>query len=179
MPAVRAAYADLGRRAERKGVLSLDEVAALVENPDEEREWALTRSLIEELWAADMVLLGAPMYNFTVSTGLKAWIDRITFPGAYVDADTGEKLLRDTRVVVVAARGGGYGPGTPREHFDFQIPYLRAYFGNLGVAEGNLHIIAAELTRADDIPALNGLQPLAAESLARAEAAVDALAAAV
>lgn len=100
-------------------------------------------------------------------------------PGAYVDAGTGEKLLRDTRVVVVAARGGGYGPGTPREHFDFQIPYLRAYFGNLGVAEDNLRIIAAELTRVDDIPALNGLQPLAAESLARAEAAVDAIAAAV
>ncbi|GAA3183162.1 MULTISPECIES: FMN-dependent NADH-azoreductase [Streptomyces] len=179
VPAVRAAYADLGRRVERKGVLSLDDVAALVESPEEEREWVLTRSLIEELRAADTVLLGSPMYNFTVSTGLKAWIDRITFPGAYVDAGTGEKLLRDTRVVVVAARGGGYGPGTPREHFDFQIPYLRAWFGSLGVAEGNVHVVTAELTRVDDIPALDGLQSLAAESLARAEAAVDAIAAAV
>ncbi|MFJ5776410.1 FMN-dependent NADH-azoreductase [Streptomyces sp. NPDC093094] len=179
VPAVRAAYEALGRRAERKGVLSPDDVAALAETPDEEHEWALTRSLVEELRAATTVLLGAPMYNLTVSAGLKAWIDRISFPGAYVDAGTGERLLRDTRVVVVAARGGGYGPGTPREHLDFQVPYLRACFTGLGVAEDNLHIVTAELTRAADVPALNGLQPLAARSLARAEAAVDAMAAMV
>ncbi|MEE1787191.1 hypothetical protein PUR71_30445 [Streptomyces sp. SP17BM10] len=103
---------------------------------------------------------------------------RISFPGAYFDATTGAKLLRDTRVLVVAVRGGGYGPGTPREHQDFQVPYLRTYFGDLGVAEENLHVVTAELTRADDVPAPNGLRPIAAESLTRAEAVVDALAAA-
>ncbi|MGW2255265.1 FMN-dependent NADH-azoreductase [Kitasatospora sp. NPDC001660] len=176
VPPVHAAYDALGRRTERKGVLPPDDVAALAEGPDEEHEWALTRPLIDQLLAADTLLIGSPMYNFTVSTGLKAWIDRVSFPGAYVDAGTGAKLLRRTRVVVVAVRGGGYGPGTPREHFDFQVPYLRAYFGNLGITEENLHIVTAELTRADDIPALNGLQPIAAESLARAEATLDSLA---
>ncbi|MEU9042226.1 MULTISPECIES: NAD(P)H-dependent oxidoreductase [unclassified Kitasatospora] len=177
VPAVRVGYDSLGRRTERKGPLPPADVAALVENPDEAREWALSRPLIEELRAAGTLLLGSPMYNFTVSTGLKAWIDRVSFPGAFLDPDTGERLLRGTRVVVVAVRGGGYGPGTPREHFDFQLPYLRAYFGNLGIAEENLHVVTAELTRAADVPALNGLEPLAAESLAAAEAAVDELAA--
>ncbi|MFE2412108.1 FMN-dependent NADH-azoreductase [Kitasatospora sp. NPDC059408] len=177
VPAVHAAYDALGRRTERKGGLPLDDVAALAETPDEEREWALTRPLIDRLLAADTLVVGSPMYNFTVSTGLKAWIDRVSFPGAYVDPDTGAKLLGGTRVVVVAVRGGGYGPGTPREHQDFQVPYLRAYFGNLGVAEENLHVVTAELTRADDVPALNGLRPIAAESLARAGATLDALAA--
>ncbi|GAB7182492.1 NAD(P)H-dependent oxidoreductase [Kitasatospora sp. Ki12] len=179
VPAIRAGYDALGRRSERKGPLPPADVAALAENPDEAREWALSRPLIEELRAADTVLLGSPMYNFTVSTGLKAWIDRVSFPGAYLDPDTGDRLLRDTRVVVVAVRGGGYGPGTPREHFDFQLPYLRAYFGTLGVTAEHLHVVTAELTRAADVPALNGLEPLAAESLAAAEARLDALAAAV
>lgn len=177
VPPVGAAYDALGRRAERKGVLPLDDVDRLVEGPDEAREWALSRPLIEELRAAGTLLIGSPMYNFTVSSGLKTWIDRVTFPGAYLDPDTGGRLLRDTRVVVVAVRGGGYGPGTPREHFDFQLPYLRAYFGNLGVAEEHLRIVTAELARATDIPALNALRPLAVESLAAAEAALDELAA--
>ncbi|MFE4516608.1 FMN-dependent NADH-azoreductase [Kitasatospora sp. NPDC056783] len=177
VPPVGAAFDALGRRTEREGVLPLDDIDRLVEGPDEAREWALSRPLIEELRAADTLLIGSPMYNFTVSTGLKTWIDRVSFPGVYRDPRTGEPLLRDTRVVVVAVRGGGYGPGTPREHFDFQIPYLRAYFGNLGIAEDHLHIVTAELTRAADIPALNGLEPLAVESAAAAGARLDSLAA--
>ncbi|MFE4975881.1 NAD(P)H-dependent oxidoreductase [Kitasatospora sp. NPDC056651] len=175
VPPVRAAYDALGRRTERKGVLALDDIDRLAEEPDEAREWALSRPLIEELRAADTLLIGSPMYNFTVSAGLKAWIDRVSFPGVYQDPDSGEPLLRDTRVVVVAVRGGGYGPGTPREHCDFQVPYLRAYFEKIGVSADRLRVVTAELTRAADIPALNGLQPLAAESLAAAEAAVDEL----
>jgi FMN-dependent NADH-azoreductase len=111
-----------------------------------------------------------------VPAALKAWTDRVTFPGAFTDPDTGESLLRDTRVVVVMARGGGYGPGTRREHFDFQAPYLRAYLGNLGVARENLHLVAAELTRVDVLPQLAGLEHLAADSLARARASASALA---
>ncbi|MFJ2776014.1 FMN-dependent NADH-azoreductase [Kitasatospora sp. NPDC087315] len=177
VPLLGPAYAPLGRRAERRGVLSPAEVSALAEGPDERREWALTQPLIAELLAADTVLLGVPMYNFTVPAALKAWIDRVSFPGAYTDPATGRSLLDGTRVVVVTACGGGYGPGTPREAFDFQTPYLRAYFTNLGVPDSALHFVHAELTRADDIPALAGLQPLAAASLAAARSAVADLAA--
>lgn len=122
VPLIGPAYAALGQRVERQGVVPPSKVAALVEGAAEEREWALARPLINEVLTADTVLLGVPMYNFSVPVTLKAWIDRVSFPGAFTDPDSGESLLRDTRVVVVMARGGGYGPGTPREGFDFQTP---------------------------------------------------------
>lgn len=178
VPPLTAAQATLGRRVQRAGLLAPEKVPALIESPAEEREWALTLPLIEELRAADTLLLGVPMYNFAVPAALKAWIDRVTFPGAFTAPDTGESLLRDLRVVAVLARGGGYGPGTPREHDDFQTPYLRAYFGNLGVAAENLHLVAAELTMASRMPHLAGLAPLAEDSLARARTTVTSLAAA-
>ncbi|MEU8790436.1 NAD(P)H-dependent oxidoreductase [Streptomyces sp. NPDC048643] len=176
VPPIGPAYPVLGRRVERQGLVPPGKVAALVENAAEEREWSLTRPLITELLAADTVLLGVPMYNFSVPAALKAWIDRVTFPGAFRDPDNGESLLRDTRVVVVMARGGGYGPGTPREGYDFQTPYLRAWFGALGVTPSHLHLVAAELTRSADVPELAGLTGLADASLAAARAAVTALA---
>lgn len=176
VPALTPAYTTLGRRVERAGFVPPDKVPALIENAAEEREWRLTLPLVTELRSADTVLLGVPMYNFSVPAALKAWIDRVTFPGAFTDPDTGESLLLGTRVVVVMARGGGYGPGTPREHDDFQTPYLRAYFGRLGVAPDHLHLIAAELTRVDVLPQLAGLEHLAADSVEQARATVRELA---
>jgi FMN-dependent NADH-azoreductase len=177
VPPITAAYTTLGRRVEREGFVPPAKAPALIENAAEQREWDLTRPYISELLAADTLLLGVPMYNFSVPATLKAWIDRVTFPGALTDPDTGESRLRHTRVVVVMARGGGYGPGTPREHLDFQTPYLKAYFGNLGVRPANLHLVAAELTRVDVLAHLAGLEDLAAASLARARATLTALAA--
>lgn len=176
VPLVGSGYVALGTRVERHGVVPLEKVAALAEGAEEEREWALTLPLVAELRAAGTVLLGVPMYNFGVPAALKAWIDRVSFPGAYTDPDSGGPLLGGTRVVVVAACGGGYGPGTPREGCDFQVPYLRAYFTRLGVAEDELHVVRAELTRAGDIPGLTGFQGLAADSLAAAREAVADLA---
>ena len=178
VPPISPAYTTLGRRAEREGFVPPAKVPALIESAAEQREWELTLPYITQLLGADTLLLGVPMYNFSVPATLKAWIDRVTFPGALTDPDTGESLLRHTRVVAVMARGGGYGPGTPREHFDFQMPYLKAYFGNLGVPSENLHLVAAELTRVDVLPQLAGLEDLAADSLTRAHATLTELAAA-
>ncbi|WP_245667301.1 FMN-dependent NADH-azoreductase [Actinomadura macra] len=178
VPLVAPAYCALGRRTERHGLVPPDKVEALTENAEEEREWALTLPLVTEILAAGTVLIGAPMYNFSVTASLKAWIDRVTFPGAFTDPDSGTSLLKDTRVVVVTARGGAYGPGTPREGFDFQAPYLRAYFGNLGVAAENLELVHAEMTLAWLVPELARFQDAAERSLAAAEAKVTALAAA-
>ncbi|GHA76200.1 FMN-dependent NADH-azoreductase [Streptomyces thermoviolaceus subsp. thermoviolaceus] len=178
VPPLTAAYTALGRRVEREGLVHPEKVPALLDGPAERREWELTLPLIEELCSAHTVLLGVPMYNFSVPAALKAWIDRVTFPGAFTDPDTGQSVLRATRVVLVMARGGAYGPGTPRASFDFQTPYLKAYFGNLGVAPERLHVVAAELTRADVLPHLAGLEERAARSLDRARAQVTALAAA-
>ncbi|GAA3122823.1 FMN-dependent NADH-azoreductase [Streptosporangium carneum] len=176
VPPVTSAYATLGRRVERHGVVPAAGVTALAEDPAERREWALTLPLVTEVLAVDTVLLGVPMYNFSVPATLKAWIDRVSFPGAFTDPDGGGSLLGRTRVVVVTARGGAYGPGTPREAFDFQTPYLRAYFGNLGVTEENLSFVHAELTRAGDVPELGRFRTLAADSLTAARTAVIVLA---
>ncbi|MEV1009317.1 NAD(P)H-dependent oxidoreductase [Streptomyces sp. NPDC049881] len=176
VPPLDTAYCALGRRLERDGLVPLSGVAARTRGPGEEREWARTRPLIAELLAAGTVLIGAPMYNFSVSALLKAWIDRVSFPGVLTDPDTGDSLLRRTKVVVIASRGGAYGPGTPRESWDFQIPYLRAYFGDLGVAEENTRFVTAELTLAGFAPHLARFRGLAEDSLAAARAEVTALA---
>ncbi|MFH8556494.1 FMN-dependent NADH-azoreductase [Streptomyces celluloflavus] len=172
------AYCSLGRRLERNGLVPAAEVDALTESPAEEREWALTRPLIADLLAADTVLIGAPMYNYSISAALKAWIDRVSFPGAFTDPDTGTGLLAGTRVVVISTRGGAYGPGTPLEACDFQNPYLRAHFGRQGVAAENIHFVNAEMTMAGLVPHLADFRPLAANSLAAARSEVTALAAA-
>jgi FMN-dependent NADH-azoreductase len=177
VPLPGPAYVALGRRVERRGVVPPEEVAAFAETAEERREWTLTLPLIRELRDADTVLLGVPMYNFSVPAALKAWIDRVTFPGAFLDADTGGSALRGTRIVVVMARGGAYGPGTPREAFDFQRPYLRAYFTEHGVAEDNLHFVQAEMALAGLVPHLAGFRDLADASLAAARAELTALAA--
>ncbi|QKG24107.1 FMN-dependent NADH-azoreductase [Actinomadura verrucosospora] len=176
VPPISPAYCALGRRVEKNGYVPPAKVDALIETEAEEREWALTLPLIERFTGAGTVLIGAPMYNFSVPASLKAWIDRITFPGAFTDPDTGESVLRDKRIVVVTARGGAYGPGTPREGFDFQEPYLRAYFGGLGVAEDGVTFVNAEMTLADLVPHLARFRGMAAESLAEAREAVVALA---
>ncbi|GLW65090.1 FMN-dependent NADH-azoreductase [Actinomadura rubrobrunea] len=178
VPPVGPPYVDLGRRVERRGTVPLGEVEALAANAAERRDWARTLPLIEELHAAHTVLIGAPMYNFSVPAALKAWIDRITFPGAHVDPDSGEPLLRRTRVVVVTARGGAYGPGSPRHGCDFQEPYLRAYFReHLGVPEENQWYVHAEMTLAEHLPHLARFTEMAARSLADARERIASLAA--
>ncbi|MGW7486981.1 FMN-dependent NADH-azoreductase [Streptomyces sp. NPDC054786] len=176
VPPLDTAYCSLGRRVEQHGLVPLSGVDMLIESPAEKREWALTRPLVTELLEADTVLVGAPMYNYSVSASLKAWLDRVGFPGVFIDAATGDSLLRSTRLVVISTRGGAYGPGTPREAWDFQTPCLRAYFGKQGMAEEGMNFVSAEMTLAGLVPHLNRCRPLAAASLAAARAKMTALA---
>ncbi len=94
---------------------------------------ALDDILIEEIQAADVLVVGAPMYNFGVSTQLKNWIDaisraRVTFQ--YTDKGP-EGLLKDKKVVVVLARGGLHRD----TQTDTQVPYLRTIFSFLGMTD--------------------------------------------
>jgi FMN-dependent NADH-azoreductase len=176
VPPLDTAYCLLGRRVERDaGFVPLDKVAARAENEAEERQWSVSLPLIRDVREADTILLGVPMYNWSVPAALKAWIDRIAFPGGFLDPDTGESVLGDTSVVVVAARGGAYGPGTPAEASDFQVPYLRALWRRFGVADENIHCVAAELTLAGLAPHLARRRGEAEASLADARAATTAL----
>jgi len=93
--------------------------------------------LIEELEAADMVVIGAPMYNFSIPSSLKAWIDQIVRLGKTVayGPNGPQGLLARKKVVVITSRGGAYEKGTAKEAFDFQEPYLRHILGFIGLTD--------------------------------------------
>ncbi|MEY2413481.1 MAG: FMN-dependent NADH-azoreductase [Acidobacteriaceae bacterium] len=93
--------------------------------------------LIEELQAADTIVIGAPMYNFAIPSSLKAWIDQIVRMGKTIGygASGARGLLANKRVIIITARGGAYGKGSPAEKFDFQEPYLRHIFGFIGLTD--------------------------------------------
>jgi len=99
---------------------------------------------LDEFLAADIVVIGAPMYNFTVPSQLKAWIDRIAVAGhTFRYTENGPQGLAGGKTVVVASsRGGLYAPGMPFERNDFQEKYLRAVFAFLGIDD--IEIVRAE-----------------------------------
>jgi FMN-dependent NADH-azoreductase len=94
-------------------------------------------ALIEEVKAADTIVIGAPMYNFAIPSVLKAWIDQIVRIGKTVayGPHGPQGLLGNKNVLVITARGGAYEKGTPSEDFDFQEPYLRHIFGFIGLTD--------------------------------------------
>jgi FMN-dependent NADH-azoreductase len=140
--------------------------------PEQAASWALTRELIDEVRQADTIVLGLPLYNFGPPSTVKAWIDHLVAPGLSIDPSTMTGLLGGRDIVVIAARGGGYGEGTPREGWDHAAPWLPHALSQVGLEP---RFIAAELTLADTVPAMAELKPLAAQSLAEAERAIDAL----
>jgi FMN-dependent NADH-azoreductase len=92
-------------------------------------------SVLDEFLAADVVVIGAPMYNFTVPSQLKAWIDRIAIAGKtfHYTANGPEGLVKGKRVIVALARGGFYGEGAPAEPLEHLETYLRGVFNFIGV----------------------------------------------
>ena len=90
---------------------------------------------LEEFLAADTIVIGAPMYNFTVPSQLKAWIDRILVAGRtfrYTAAGP-EGLARGKRVIIALARGGFYGAGSPASSLEHVETYLRGVFNFIGI----------------------------------------------
>ena len=99
---------------------------------------------LEEFLAADIVVIGAPMYNFSVPSQLKAWIDRLAVAGkTFRYGENGPVgLAGDKRIVIASSRGGFFGADTPLAAFDHQENYLRTLFGFLGVTR--LEFVRAE-----------------------------------
>lgn len=93
--------------------------------------------VVDEFLSADVIVLGAPMYNFTVPTNLKAWLDRIAIAGkTFQYAESGPSGLAGGRKVIVAStRGGFYGPESPITSYELQDRYLKTFFGFLGVTD--------------------------------------------
>src|SRR6187200_3240517 len=96
---------------------------------------AAGHAVLEEFLAADIVVLRAPMYNFTIPSELKAWIDRILVAGKTFkySAQGVEGLAGNKRVIVAISRGGYYGPGTPAAVGEHLETYLRWVFGFIGI----------------------------------------------
>lgn len=105
---------------------------------------AASAAVLDEFLAADIVVIGAPMYNFTIPSQLKAWIDRILVAGkTFKYSEKGvEGLAGGKRVIVAISRGGFYGADTPSAAGEHLETYLRWVFGFIGIA--NPEIIAAD-----------------------------------
>jgi FMN-dependent NADH-azoreductase len=94
-------------------------------------------SVVDEFLAADILVVGAPMYNFGIPSQLKAWIDRVAVAGKtfrYTEKGP-EGLAGDKQVIVASSRGGFYGSDTPFAVLDYQESYLRTLFGFLGITD--------------------------------------------
>lgn len=97
---------------------------------------ATSAAVLDEFLAADTIIIGAPMYNFSLPSQLKAWIDRIAVAGkTFRYTENGpEGLAKGKKVIVVSTRGGHYSSG-PAAIMDHQESYLKAVFGFIGVTD--------------------------------------------
>ena len=173
---ITSAFAEVWRSANPEGGYTYRDLNAdPVPHVDGTRQ-DVKAALVAEVRAADVILIGAPMYNFSIPSTLKAWIDQVASPEFFPRED-GTYELGGKRVIVVTARGGSYKPGTPREGFDFQEPYLRAVLSMIGLDQ-RLEFVHAELTMAEINPQLHEFRELAVESLADAHRVVKELASA-
>lgn len=114
--------------------------------PDSATRHELSRNaaVLEEFLSADVIVIGAPMYNFAISSQLKAWIDRIVIAGKTFRyaAHGPEGLAGGKTVVVASSRGGIYSGESPQAALDFQEAYLRAVFRFIGIT--NVQFVRAE-----------------------------------
>jgi len=104
-------------------------------------ESATDARIMSDFLAADVIVIGAPMYNFSTPTQLKAWIDRVVVAGKTFryTASGPEGLVKGKRVIVAVSRGSVYGPGSTAEYAE---SYLKHVFGFIGITD--LEFIRAE-----------------------------------
>jgi len=105
---------------------------------ERDRQYLATSDrLIAELFEASVILIGAPMYNLSISSELKRWIDQIVRAGKTITFGGAQPrgLLQGRRAIVITARGGSYVPGARRAAADFQEPYLRTILSSLGLSD--------------------------------------------
>jgi FMN-dependent NADH-azoreductase len=101
-------------------------------------------AILSEFMAADIIVIGVPMYNFSLPSELKAWLDRVIVPGTTFryDANGFQGLATGKRVVLALARGGYYGAETALFSAEHAESYLRAIFGFVGISD--LSVVLAE-----------------------------------
>jgi FMN-dependent NADH-azoreductase len=130
------------------------------------------KELISELLSADVVLIGAPMYNWSVPSTLKAWIDWVHVPGMTAPASPDDSApLGGKPVVIASGRGLAYGPDSGND--DHELAALNQLFA--GSMQMTVYPVLAELTLADRVAGLHPYAAQSAASLAAAEAEIDRL----
>lgn len=143
-PEAAVTYYDLG--AEPIGHLTGAHLAAAAgagadagagSNPSLQQDVVRGRQALEDFLGADVVVVGAPMYNFSVSSQLKAWIDRLFVAGKTFryTKEGPQGLAGGKKVIVASSRGGFYGPDRPSAFLDHQETYLRGIFGFFGISD--------------------------------------------
>lgn len=112
--------------------------------PELQSDVAAGQAALEEFLAADIVVIGAPMYNFTIPSQLKSWVDRIAVAGKTFryGPEGAEGLAGGKKVIIVSTRGGLYEAGTAQASFDHQEPYLQKVLGFLGITD--ITVVRAE-----------------------------------
>ncbi|MGJ5135183.1 FMN-dependent NADH-azoreductase [Bradyrhizobium oligotrophicum] len=145
-PGLEVTYRDVA--AEPLSHLSGTHVAvaygAPVEDPAVKADVAAGQAVLEEFLTADIVVIGAPMYNFSIPSQLKAWVDRIAVRGkTFSYGPNGPQgLAGGKRIIVAVSRGGHYGADTPMAAFEHLETYLRSVFSFIGVTD--LEFVAAD-----------------------------------
>jgi len=107
-------------------------------------EQTLVATLVDEIFAADTIVIGAPMYNFSIPTQLKAWLDRLCQAGKTFryTANGPEGLVKGKTVVVASTRGGVYSTSEIGQSLDHQESYLKTVLGFIGITD--VKIVRAE-----------------------------------
>jgi len=116
-----------------------------IEDPSLRQDLAKGGSYLEELLRADIVVIGAPMYNFTIPSQLKAWIDRVLVAGKtfrYGPSGPEGLLSAKTKVFIASSRGNVYQAGSPNAALDHQESYLRGVLAFIGLTD--VTIVRAE-----------------------------------
>jgi FMN-dependent NADH-azoreductase len=139
----------------------------------QKRENALTEKLLTQFLAADVIVLGAPMYNFSVPSQLKAWIDRIAQAGrTFKYTDKGPVGLAGGKTVIVAStRGGAYSTNPALAFLDHQESYLKAVFGFVGITD--VRFVRAEGVAMGDAAKASAIAAADADILAHAGEAAN------
>ena len=139
-PGTQVTYLDLAVNAPNH--FTMDAMAPRTGQTDglteaQKRENAVSEQLVSQFLAADVVVIGAPFYNFGIPTQLKAWIDRIAQPGRTFKygANGPEGLAKDKTVIIASTRGGVYSTSEGGRAMEHQESYLQTVLGFFGVTD--------------------------------------------
>ena len=136
---------------------------------------ATQRQVIDQLLAADVLLIGAPMYNYSLPSTLKTWLDQVHVPGLTAPFDGDTQPLRGRPAVIVTTRGATYDAGTRTAGWDHVVPPLQLVLGEaLGMT---VHVVVVTRTLSTSVPALAGEREEFEREYAAAETELRGLAA--